>query len=335
MYLRGSCADSARWGGTEPPGPAPSASVDAVDLQQRINDRAGEILLFAVTPPRVTTDPERVQQIAEVTLERIRPLDVDGLILYDIDDESDRNPEERPFPFVRTLDPAEFLERNLTGLDVPAVVYRATGKYDEPTLRDWVKTQDPARALSVFVGASSGEKRVATSLRRAQEIRREINPDLLLGAVAIPERHTAKGNEHLRLIAKQEAGCSYFVSQVVYDVNAAKNLVSDYRYECETRGLQPVPIVFTFSVCGSMKTLEFLRWLGVDVPRWIENELRHATDTLDASLEQAEATAIELMSFCRQLGVPFGINIESVSIRKVEIEASVRLAERLRGKLER
>ncbi|HEY9252812.1 MAG TPA: 5,10-methylenetetrahydrofolate reductase, partial [Nocardioides sp.] len=188
-----------------------------MDLQQRINDRAGEILLFAVTPPRVTTAPERVQQIAEVTLERIRPLDVDGLILYDIDDESDRNPEERPFPFVRTLDPAEFLERNLAGLDVPAVVYRATGKYDEPTLRDWVKTQDPAKALSVFVGASSGEKRVATSLRRAQQIRNEANPDLLLGAVAIPERHTDKGDEHLRLIAKQEAGCSYFVTQVVYD----------------------------------------------------------------------------------------------------------------------
>lgn len=322
-------------GGTDAPSGSGSASVEAVDLQQRIRDRAGEILLFAVTPPRVTTDPERVQQIAEVTLERIRPLEVDGLILYDIDDESDRNPEERPFPFVRTLDPAEFLERNLAGLDVPAVVYRATGKYDEPALRDWVKTQDPARALSVFVGASSGEKRVATSLRRAQEIRRETNPDLLLGAVAIPERHTAKGDEHLRLIAKQEAGCSYFVSQVVYDVNAAKNLVSDYRYECDSRGLAPVPIVFTFSVCGSMKTLEFLRWLGVDVPRWIENELRHATDTLDASLEQAEATALELMSFCRQLGVPFGINIESVSIRKVEIEASVRLAERLRDKLER
>jgi hypothetical protein len=44
------------------------------------------------------------------------------------------------------------------------------------------------------------------------------------------------------------------VSQVVYDLNAAKNLVSDYRYECESRGLAPLPIVFTFSVCGSMKS---------------------------------------------------------------------------------
>jgi hypothetical protein len=84
-----------------------------------------------------------------------------------------------------------------------------------------------------------------------------------------------------------------------------------------------------------MKTLRFLRWLGVDVPCWIENDLRHADDTLDASLEQAEATALELISFCRRLGVPFGINVESVSIRRVEIEASVRLAERLRRKLTR
>ena len=92
-------------------------------------------------------------------------------------------------------------------------------------------------------------------------------------------------------------------------------------------------MVFTFSVCGSLKTLEFLRWLGVDVPRWIENELRHADDTLDASYDQALATALELIAFCRRVGVPFGLSVESVSIREVEIAASVRLAARLRAEL--
>ena len=306
-----------------------------MDLQRRIVSRQGEFLLFALTPPRLSTTPEKAQEIADVTFERLEPLGVDGLILYDIDDESDRNPEERPFPFLPTMDPADYLDRHLEAWRTPVVVYRATAKYTEQDLRDWMASQDTARRMAVFVGASSREKPVATTLRRAQQLRTEVNPDLLLGGVAIPERHTRKGDEHLRLVAKQEAGCSYFVTQIVYDVNAAKNLVSDYAYECRDRGLDPVPIVFTFSVCGSMKTLEFLRWLGVDVPRWIENELRHANDTLDASLEHAEATALELMSFCRRLGVPFGINVESVSIRRVEIEASVRLAGRLRGKLAR
>jgi hypothetical protein len=121
----------------------------------------------------------------------------------------------------------------------------------------------------------------------------------------------------------------------VTDRTEQPRIVSDYAYECRDRGLDPLPIAFTFSVCGSLKTLNFLRWLGVDVPRWIENDLRHADDTLDASLEHAVHTALELISFCRHLGVPFGINVESVSIRRVEIEASVRLAERLGGELVR
>jgi hypothetical protein len=306
-----------------------------VDLRDRIVSRQGEFLLFALTPPRLSTAPEKAQEIADVTVERLDPLGVDGLILYDIDDESDRNPEERPFPFLPTMDPADYLERHLTAWRAPVVVYRATAKYTEQGLRDWMRSQDTARRMAVFVGASSREKRVATTLRRAQLLRTEVNPDLLLGGVAIPERHTRKGDEHLRLAAKQEAGCSYFVTQIVYDSGAAKNLVSDYAYECRDRGLDPVPIVFTLSVCGSMKTLEFLRWLGIEVPRWIENDLRHANDTLDASVEHAEASALELMSFCRRLGVPFGISVESVSIRRVEIEASVRLAGRLRSKLVR
>ena len=41
------------------------------------------------------------------------------------------------------------------------------------------------------------------------------------------------------------------------------------------------------------------------------------------------------MNFCRQLDAPFRLNIESVSIRKVEIEASVGLAARLRSELDR
>lgn len=300
-----------------------------MDLRGRIVSRHGEFLLFAVTPPRLSTSPEQAQEIADVTRERLEPLAVDGLILYDIDDESDRNPDERPFPFLPTMDPADYLDRHLRAWHTPVIVYRATAKYAEQDLRDWIGTQDTAARMAVFVGASSQDQPVATTLRRAQQLRTEVNSELLLGGVAIPERHTRRGTEHLRLIAKQEAGCSFFVTQIVYDVNAAKNLVSDYAYACLDRGIDAVPIVFTLSVCGSMKTLEFLRWLGIDVPRWIENDLRHAHDTLDASVEHAEATALELMSFCRRLGVPFGISVESVSIRKLEIEASVRLAGRI------
>jgi hypothetical protein len=290
-------------------------------------------LLFAITPPRQSTPAERLPAIAQATIDRLTHLDLDGLVLYDIDDECSRNPVERPFPFSPTVDPARYRADHLQPWQTPVIVYRAVGKYQREDLQAWIAEQDPRHTLTVMVGAASSGAAPAVSLVDAQAMRADLNPDLLLGGVAIPERHSRRENEHLRLIAKQEAGCRFFVTQVVYDLNAAKNLVSDYRYECESRGLDPVPIVFTFSVCGSMKTLEFLRWLGVDVPRWIENDLRHSANPLAASLDQAATTAVELIDYCRRLGVPFGLNVESVSIRREEIEASVKLAAQLAAHL--
>lgn len=305
-----------------------------MSLRRKIVERRGGILLYALTPPRSTTPPERVREIAAATARRLEGVDLDGLVLYDIDDESDRNPEERPFPFLPTMDPADFRSDHLGDLPVPAVVYRAVRKYSEDELGSWLEGQDPDRTLSVLVGGSSRDSTMRTTLRRAQELRSAVAPDLLLGGVTIPERHRRSGDEHERLVRKQRAGCSFFVTQVVFDTDAAKDLVSDYHFGCAARGVPTVPIVFTLTVCGSLKTLRFLSWLGVDVPRWLQNDLRHADDTLAVSLAHAAATARELAAFCRRLGVPFGFNVESVSIRRAEIDASVELLTRVGPELE-
>lgn len=286
------------------------------------NAHDGGALLLGVVPPRLTTGPERVREIAEATLARLNVLNVDGLALYDIDDESDRNPAERPFPYLPTMDPATYHAEYLGAWDRPTVIYRCVGKYTDAELGTWLRQLDADRVHSVFVGAPSKDKDVRTRLPQAQALRRELRPDLLLGGVAIAERR----DEHLRLIAKQAEGCGFFITQVVYNTNAAKSVVSDYYYACRERGLAPRPILFTLSVCGSIKTLAFLKWLGVDVPGWLANSLRHADDTLTESYEHCVATARDLTAFCRKLGMPFGFLIESVSIRRVEIEASAALA---------
>ena len=124
-------------------------------------------------------------------------------------------------------------------------LYRCVGKYAEEELRTWLDEADTSRVLSVFVGASSGGKPVRTDLRRAQALRDEVRPDLPLGAVVIGERHARTGDEHLRMLAKQDRGCTFFISQVIYDLNETKNLVSDYFYECAERGVPPRPVIFT------------------------------------------------------------------------------------------
>jgi hypothetical protein len=298
-------------------------------LQAMLAGAYSGMLLAGITPPRRSASAEQMREIAAVTLARLGPLDLDGLALYDIDDEGDRNPGERPFPYLPTVDPAVFHAECLGGWNRPVIMYRCVGKYQEADLRAWLVSADPGRVLGVFVGASSGRKEVRTSLPGALALGRRVRPDLLVGGVAIAERQ----GEHLRLIAKQEQGCAFFISQVIYNTDATKNMISDYFYTCRDRGLALRPVLFTLSVCGSLKTLAFLKWLGVDVPRWLENELSYAVDTLGESYEQCLANARELIAFCRRLRMPFGFSVESVSIRRAEIEASAALASEVRGLL--
>jgi hypothetical protein len=274
--------------------------------------------------------PEQVTSLADRTRERISSVAADGVLLYDIDDESDRNTAVRPFPFLPTLDPAQYLSEHLSSLDIPAIVYRATAKYSHGEIAAWARRQSVDRTLAVFVGSPSKQRPVRTTLADAHRLRSSIAPDLLVGGVAIPERHAQRRDEHLRMLSKQRNGCSFFVTQVVWDVTAAKNLVSDYHRECSIRGLLPVPVVFTFSIMGGTRTLEFMRWLGVEVPRWIENEITRTAEPLRASHEFSLSTAADLLTYCRGLNMPVSLNVESVSTRLAEIEQSLALAHDLK-----
>lgn len=287
-------------------------------------------MLLGLTPPRQSVSVSEAARIAEVTLDRLAGLDLDGLVLYDIDDESDRNPEQRPFPYLPTMDPAVYYAECLSAWRQPVVVYRCVGKYPEADIAQWLQSVDPARVLSVFVGSSSSLKPVHTRLARAQELRDQLQPQLPLGAVTITERYSKRGDEHLRMLTKQANGCAFFISQVIYHVDATKSLVSDYFYACAEADTSPRRVIFTLSVCGSVKTLSFLQWLGVDVPRWLVNSLERSPDPLTESYRQCLTNAHELIGFCRNLGIPFGFNVESVSIRKAEIDASVLLAKEIR-----
>lgn len=74
-----------------------------------------------------------------------------------------------------------------------------------------------------------------------------------------------------------------------------------------------------------IKTLEFSKWLGIQIPTWLENDLYHANNILDMSVKACVNVASELIEFCSNKNLPIGFNIESIAIRKEEIEASVEL----------
>ena len=77
-----------------------------------------------------------------------------------------------------------------------------------------------------------------------------------------------------------------------------------------------------------------MKWLGIHFPRWLKNDLRLAPDPLASSLALCESIFAEVWDYAQDRGVPLGINVESVSIRKAEIEASLELMRRLQHRIE-
>lgn len=294
-------------------------------LKQKIAGRQAGILTYGMTPPKRTNDTAKVAEIARKQAERLKNAGIDGLVLYDVQDEADRNDQNRPFPYLSTIDPTEYSKTYLSGLNVPKIIYKVVGKQSKNELEEWIRDGAGEDRFSVFVGSSSSKQAVTMRLPEAYRLSREMNGRLALGGVVIPERHESKGDEHLRAADKQNGGCSFFISQAVYDVEASKNFLSDYYYHCQEQGIAMAPILINLAPCGSQKTLEFMKWLGISVPKWLENELVHSHDILDKSIRLSRKIFEELFEFGLEKGIPIGCSVESVSTRKVEIDASVEL----------
>ncbi len=298
-------------------------------LVDKIKNRESGIILYGITPPKKGTSSEKIEEISARQIQRLQSLNIDGVILYDIQDEKSRTAEARPFPFMETLDSFSYSKDYLCSLPIPKIIYRSVGKYNRAELTEFLENASTQDNLTVFVGAASKVQTVTLSISEAYKLKSVTNKHLLLGGVTIPERHQSKGDEHLRVFDKISQGCSFFVSQGVYDVNASKNFLSEYYYYGQKHGIPLVPILFTLTPCGSLKTLQFMKWLGISIPKWLENELIHSGDILQQSVNFSEQNWLELKRFADEKSIPIGCNIESVAIRKVEVEASIELLQRV------
>jgi Methylenetetrahydrofolate reductase len=291
----------------------------------KIKSKESGVLLYGITPPKSQTEPEKIQEIADRTLSRLQTLDIDALVVYDVQDESARTSVERPFPFLSALDPFDFARAYLHSLAIPKIIYRPAGKFTKNELKTWVGEVVTHDFSMVFVGVPAPDFQPITSLTEAYQIWSEYNEKSVIGAIMIPERHAVLNDEDQRIIDKMESGVSYFISQCVFNVDYAKRVVEDLSNACTIKH-QPLPtLIFTLTACGSQKTLTFMEWLGIDVPLSVKEELMAADDILAKSVELCLYIAKELIEYCSAKGIPFGFNIESVAIRKTEIEASIAL----------
>lgn len=308
----------------------------ALSLAEKIADPQQGVYLIGTTPPKAGTAADKSSRIAGKLLGRLQQLEYDGLIVYDIQDESSRVATERPFPFQSTLDPREYsrLLRELSAQDV--ITYKSVAQRDSSEFEHWLSESAATFALKnlVLVGSPSSHGQIKLSLPHAYQQLAAHPASFFLGGVAIAERHAKKGDEHLRLIDKAAQGCQFFISQAVYNAQATIDLITSYARSCKQQGLTPKRLILTFTPCGSEQTLDFMQWLGISVPQASRYRILDAENPLNESIKICRDNLTQILTHCADLEVPLGLNVESLTNRKEEIDASIRLFRLLKALME-
>ena len=202
-------------------------------------------------------------------------------------------------------------------------------------MTEWLHDLRSNGCYPIFVGLPTPDYVVKTSLPEAYEIWREHHQDhSVIGAIVIPERHAILKDEDVRILDKVASGVSYFISQCIFNVEYTKKTLDDLIISCQRKEQDIPTIIFTLTICGSAKTLDFMEWLGIHVPEDIKEELKASANPVGRSVEIATTIARDLVQYCMERSIPFGFNIESVATRKEEVDGSLELLNTVRELLE-
>lgn len=306
------------------------------ELRARYNDVNRGVYFIGTTPPKSDTPIDKVDEIATKLLERVNDIDFDGLIVYDIQNEDSRTNKKRPFPFKSTHDPRHYSALLNQKSSRPVITYKSVVQSDVSDFQQWANEawQDYGIRDVVLVGSPSSQNNVSLPLADAYKALVDNAHPFFIGGVTIAERHAKKGTEHERLVEKFHQGCNFFVSQAIYNPQATIDMLTRYALECKKQGIKPQRIILTFSPCGSEKTLEFIEWLGVSVPEATSLRILNAEKPLYESIRICANSLHQILDAVLPYQLPLGLNIESLTNRKEEIDGSILLYKLLRSTMD-
>jgi 5,10-methylenetetrahydrofolate reductase len=289
-------------------------------LQEKILDPSIPVTLFEVVPP-AADQPEAINE-SLTELRRVKPF-VDGVNIPEIHDEE--RGAERTSKFVPRVEPRVFGSRIQRELGVEVVLNRVVVHDPKPEI--WFRETCLERGLRhiVLVGGESTEicypgpnVMEAAALVRRQGLR------ITLGGITIPSRK----NESARIRSKTRAGIDFFTSQILFDSNDVVWLVQ------RLNGLQ-ARVFLSFAPVSHRRDLQFLRWLGADIPQNLDRFLlgseegatAPAATCLERSLDLAQRILMDVFDSLPPDPPPLGLNIEHINRRN--FSPAIKMLDRL------
>jgi 5,10-methylenetetrahydrofolate reductase len=281
-------------------------------------------ILFEALPPQVDSTEEQWQD----HLDLLGPLQKAGL--------AGVNVPEIVNGHYRTVEPPAFAAALQRRLAVRAILNRITVHHPLPQLQAWTAETTLSTGIHDFVlvgGESSKQAHAGTEVLPAlQGLRGPVSRSHgHLGVITIPTRRRSDLDEPQRLLRKQDAGADFAISQILCEPEAALRLQSDLRTACGP-GRQPLTLFWSLAPVARKRDLEFLAWLGVDVPESVRKDLlaEDPARRVARSHELNLAIARRLLEGSERDGSgPIGFCVEHVMLSN--IEAAIELVDEVRS----
>jgi len=272
------------------------------------------VVAYEILPPRekdgtLNSYAERISSLLSQT-------HIDAINIPEVHEENARG--LRPVKNLERAEAREFGRLLQDNVGIEAIVNRVTVHNDLDYQKSWIKEtfyDYDIENLILVGGESSDIKYPGPSVNETSEyITRDLNAgrfNFFCGGITIPSRKI----ESVRLLKKGSNGIEFFTTQVLYDGKKIKKMLKYYDDVCKENNVLPRRILLSFAPVSSKKNIDFLKWLGVEIPSQTEKRLTNKkTSMSDESLEIASEILKGILNNNEKLGitVPIGLNVEHI-----------------------
>ena len=295
------------------------------DFNKKLIMHESGLRFFSFTPPKDDISINKLYRLNSRRNNRLKEIEIDGVLIYDVQDENGYGYDSRPFEYKKHLNAFSYADSFCAINTTPQIRFAALDNYSKESLVSDVLqgNNDPL----VLVGSSvNGKSKNSLSLSDAYSVYNSLGRNQPLGGIAIPERHNLKRNEARVMVTKQKSGVNFFISQCIFNPDLMIKLIQDYKNECESLGIKPVTIIMSFTPVLDVKGLQLLEWLGINVPQAFTKEFISSRQRESFVYSYLKCIIIRLAGIFDYYQVPFGINIESVINKRPEVDFACSLA---------
>ena len=298
-------------------------------IRDKVKKPQRPVVAYEILPPREKDGT--LNSYSETISSLLSQTHIDAINIPEVHAEVARG--DRPIVNQKRGEPREFggMLQDIVGIE--AIVNRVVVHENYEDQMRWVEKTNKIYEIENLIivgGESSGVKypgpTVNNMLGSISDQYNGNGGDIFCGGIAIPSRK----NESKNLIKKSDNGAEFFTTQVLYDSSNIIKMIENYQKRCDDLQTFPRRILLSFAPVSSQKNVDFLKWLGVEIPNDTEKYLNGRPGAMtDRSLDVAVEVMNEILDFIvkNNLKVPVGLNVEH--IMSYNFQSSVEMLQEL------